>query len=262
MAGPAPTQDADSHVRSSLGHRLYFDPQDERGRELLRSGGTLNPGSAALWEAALALHEWDVVVDVGANYGEMILGFGSPPGARLVCFEPNPRVLPFLRRSIAESGVDVDLREVAIGARDGEARFVMDTVWSGRSGLMSTHRTDADLPLDEIPVSIRSLDSELTLPQGDSVCIKIDVEGAELDVLAGANALLKGPRAWALMLEVLHMDPYERARLAHDFTMRLLDRRRRELVVVPPVSPQRLTALLDAGWLHGQDAVLTARDGR
>lgn len=254
-----PSSTDDSYVVSPHGHRLYVDPADARAVELLRVDGTLSPGSSRLWQATLALREWDVVVDIGANYGEMVLDAAVPAGARVVCFEPNARVLPHLRRSIEESGMDIDLREVAIGARDGEARFVVDTVWSGRSGLAGTHRTDADHPLDTVVVPLRTLDGELP-DDGTSVCVKVDVEGAELDVLEGARGLTGSDRAWAIMLEVLHLHAHEQAWLASRFTMRVMDRRTGDLVVVPPVSPQRVTDLLQSGWVHPQDAVLTARD--
>lgn len=248
------------YVLSATGNRLYVDPADERAQGLMRSAGpALTPGSNRLWDAVLALREWDVVVDIGANYGEMVLGSVVADGARVVCFEPNPQVLPFLRRSVEESGLAIDLREVAVGATETEATFVMDTVWSGRSGLAETHRTDADHALEAVVVPVRTLDSVLTLGDEDSVCIKIDVEGAEFDVLAGARSLTTSPRPWAIMLEVLHMDPFEKARLAAYYRMQVMDRRTGELVVVPPASPDRVAQLLDGDWLHSQDAVLTAR---
>lgn len=245
-------------VTGPSGHRLYVDPADARAQELVRTGGDLSSGSTRLWTAVLGLETWDFVVDVGVNYGEMMLSADVPRSARRIGFEPNPRVLPYLRKSIAVSGLDVDLREVALGMSDTEASFVLDTEWSGRSGLARTHRTDEEHLLEEVVVPVRTLDGELDLDADDSVCIKIDVEGAEFEVLAGATEVL-GDRTWAVMLEILHMDAFEKARLASEFTMRVMDRRTSDLVVVPPASPQRVEELIDAGWVHPQDAVLTAR---
>lgn len=247
------------YVLTGNGHRLYVDPGDARAAELLRAQGTLSPGSSRLWEAALAIEEWNVVVDIGANYGEMVLGAPLPEKARIVCFEPNPRVLPFLRRSIQESGMQIDLREVAVGATTTEATFVLDAVWSGRSGLESTHRTDVDHRLDSVVVPVRPLDQELALDKDSSVCVKVDVEGAEFDVLKGAHGLLESGRRWAIMVEVLHMDAFEKAQLAHEFTMRVMDRRTGNLIVVPPASAHRVSDLLQSGWVYPQDALLTAR---
>ena len=255
------SDDADHpYVLGAAGRRMYVNPADERARELVRAAGTLTPGSNRLWNVVLSLEPWDVVVDIGANYGEMVLGSDLVDGARVICYEPNPLVLPFLRRSIDESGLAIELREVAVGATETEARFVMDTVWSGRSGLAETHRTDADHALDAVVVPVRTLDSELDLGEDDSVCIKVDVEGGEFDVLDGARSLTTSTRTWAIMLEVLHMDPFEKARLAADYTMRMMDRRTGDLVVVPPASPQLVAELLAGEWLHSQDAILTARE--
>jgi FkbM family methyltransferase len=251
--------DDQPHIVGSTGHRLYVDGDDARGQELVRSGGSLSAGSSRLWMAALALDDWDVVVDVGVNYGEMLLSADVPVGARRIGFEPNPRVLPYLRQSIEESGLEVDLREVALGAAEAEASFVVDTEWSGRSGLAGSHRTDEEHVLDHVVVPVRTLDAELALSDGDSVCVKIDVEGAEFDVLAGARDLMSDERGWAVMLEILHMDAFEQARLASEFRMRVLDRRTGDLVVVPPASPQRVSELISSGWVHAQDAVLTSR---
>lgn len=260
-----PSNDQAPYVQSAVGHRLYVDPVDERGQVLIGASGTLTPGSNRLWDAVLALHPWDVVVDVGANYGEMVLGAQMPAGARVICFEPHPGVLPFLRRSIAESGLPIEVREVALGAVEDEATFVLDTVWSGRSGLAGTHRTDAAHRLDMVSVPVRTLDSELRdvldrAVDGASICIKVDVEGAEFDFLGGARDLTSSSRDWLVMVEILHMDAFEKAELAGDYTMRVMDTRTGELVVVPPASAQLVDELLASSWLHSQDAVLTRRE--
>lgn len=248
------------HVVSATGRRIYVDPHDGRGEQLVRSGGAFNRGTLVAWGTVLALEPWDVVVDVGVNYGEMLLGATLPAGARIIGFEPNPRVLPHLRRSLAEAELPVDLRVVALGATESVATFAADTEWSGRSGLVESHRTDADHVLETFDVDVRTLDSQVPLAETDRVCVKVDVEGAEFDVLAGARELIRRQAPWAIMMEVLHMDGFEKARLAEEFTMRALDRRTGDFVTIPPVSARRVDELLGGGWLHGQDVVLTVRD--
>ncbi len=250
----------DASVVSPRGHRIFVDLDDTRARALRRADGVLNAGTSRMWEAALALRDWDLVVDIGANYGEMVLGTELPGSARVICYEPNPRVVPYLRRSLEKSGVAVELRETAIGSRDGSASFAIDTVWSGRSGLVGAHRTDAPHhPLATVEVPVRTLDSELGDDRTSSVCVKVDVEGGELDVLEGARELLAGSRPWAVLLEILHMRPFEKAELARRFRMSVLDRRTGQLVTVPPATARHVSELLESEWIYPQDAILTPR---
>ena len=86
----------DLFVANNLGNRIYYDPTDTRGLHLANAHGNLNQLSLELWNKALALQPWDLVVDVGCNYGEMIVGAKMPEMAQLIAFEPSPRVLPYL----------------------------------------------------------------------------------------------------------------------------------------------------------------------
>ncbi|MFV0535336.1 MAG: hypothetical protein ACK5MR_17040, partial [Cumulibacter sp.] len=81
-----------------MGRRIYVAEGDARGDALIAAGGDFNPGSLHLWRQALELREWDVIVDVGANYGEMLLGVDLPVASRVIAYEPNPHVLPHLKR--------------------------------------------------------------------------------------------------------------------------------------------------------------------
>ena len=102
--------------------------------------------------------------------------------------------------------------------------------------------------------SSRLWEAALALEEWDVVA---DV-GPDLDVLTEAGSLL-AERPWAVVVEVLHLDRFERARLANDCTMRAMDRRTGDLLVVPPASAQLVDELLDAEWVHSQDVLLTAR---
>lgn len=238
--------------------RIYVDPTDSRGDALIASQGDFNPRSLTLWQATVALRQWDVIVDVGANYGEMILGIEAPPTAQIIAFEPSPMVLPYLKRSLAEAGVEVDLRERAVGRRSEHfEEFVVDKSWSGVSGLRESHRSSLGADLVTVTVPVTTLFDELgSLPADAGVCIKVDVEGAELDVLDGARRLFAGRSHWAMMLEVLHMDALEIHRLAHEHRAGMLDITRRRIIGVPRATPEPLRNWIDATWLYRQDLVL------
>ncbi len=250
---------ADSIV-NALGRRLWFDAADERGRALQERAGDLNGGSLELWRALLALRSWDAVLDVGANYGEMLLGVDLSGVPTVVGFEPNPRVLPHLRRSIEESGAGHPIREVAVSDVPGEELvFAIDLVWSGMSGLAATRADGAQHRVEEVAVRSTTIDVELAaLGEPESVLVKVDVEGAEQAVLAGAGALLGSDRPWAVMLEVLHMGLEAEAELLARYDVAALDLAEGSLARVPPMSADAWGALLATGWVYRQDVVLLA----
>jgi FkbM family methyltransferase len=107
------------------------------------------------------------------------------PRGRHVAFEP----IPTLAAEVARTFPSVDCRQMALGAAPGTAEFchfrALDG-WSGlrRSPVVSDERGDPEY----ISVKVSTLDAEL----GDlsPAVVKIDVEGAELDVLEGGRSLL------------------------------------------------------------------------
>ncbi len=135
---------------------------------------------------ASALRSDGTYVDVGTNRGQ-VLGEAVrvAPRGRHVAFEP----IPALAAEVARTFPAVDCRQLALGAAPGTAEFchfrALDG-WSGlrRSPVVSDERGDPEY----ISVKVSTLDAEL----GDlsPAVVKIDVEGAELDVLEGGRSLL------------------------------------------------------------------------
>lgn len=255
------TQDNDAaspSVVNARGNRIHVMPGDSRGDALVAAAGDFNPHSMQLWQAILGLRSWDVVVDVGANYGEMLLGIEPPPGARLIAFEPNPGVRDCLERSCREAGLDVQIRPCAVGARVAQTvPFVLDNNWSGVSGMSTTHRSALSSELTTMEVPVSTLTAELEgLPKEAAVCIKVDVEGAELDVLDGAAGLLDDRESWALMIETLHMSDFEIHDLAHAYRLGMLDKGTGRIIGMPRVTEEPLRNLLNASWMYRQDVVL------
>lgn len=240
-----------------LDTELHVDPDDARGP--IKNKGGLNRFSTRLWEIVLASGRWDLVLDIGANCGEMLLSVELPSDARVIAYEPNPRVLPYLRRSVSESDVPVDVRGLALSdVVDTQAVFSVATVWSGCSGIATTHRTDSPHHrIDQVIVPATTLDAELAELPWSALAAKIDVEGGELAVLAGARRLLADPRPWIMMLEIAHLSTFEIRELVGSFAVRLLDKRTGSLFRMPPVTPAMLGGLLTSDWLYTQDAVLT-----
>jgi FkbM family methyltransferase len=186
-----PAQTTEVAVRSGAaqGIRLVVLPR----REKYYWTGAYEPG---LQQALVRLLRPGAAVwDVGAH-----IGFFSLLAARLVgpdgvvhAFEPMSANRERLQASVAlNPGANVVVHERALSAAPGRAELHghdHSTMWS----LVDTGR-------DGQPVEVVTLDllaGELGTPQ----LIKIDVEGAEVDVLRGGETLLGGASRPVLLVE-------------------------------------------------------------
>jgi FkbM family methyltransferase len=128
------------------------------------------------------------VIDVGANIGAYTTWAAAHlgEGGRLVAIEPNPVSYEMLTRSIEGLPGLVTAHQLACAAEEGELPLYSRrgyTVSSSLAGFDGAERTDM--------VRVRRLDDVLA-EQGVQVVdmLKIDVEGAELAVLQGAQRTL------------------------------------------------------------------------
>jgi FkbM family methyltransferase len=137
-------------------------------------------------------------VDVGTNRGQILCeAVRLAPAAQHVAFEP----IPSLAEEVARSFPSVDCRRLALGASAGVAEFCHFTSLDGWSGLRrSPEISDERGRPRYIEVQVSTLDAELA--ERRPGVIKIDVEGAELDVLRGAQAVLSGARPIVLFEHV------------------------------------------------------------
>lgn len=131
-----------------------------------------------------------VLVDGGANLGlsALALAAGAPSHARLLAFEPNPRIGAMLRDNLARNGLDrAEVREAALGAQPGEVllhdpssaavAFVAAADEGVGGGVQ--HRVPC-VTLDEVAQGFARLD-----------LVKLDVEGAEMDAIKGGMATFR-----------------------------------------------------------------------
>lgn len=144
------------------------------------------------------LREGDAFADVGANVGVYSVLAGRVCGARVHVFEPAQETLPALRTNLAANGLvgAVVVHAVALSDREGEACFTR--------GLDAVNRFAAQDECDSVPVATACADT--LLADCGIVAIKVDVEGAEELVFAGAARLLAEPQLRVLLVETVGAD--------------------------------------------------------
>jgi FkbM family methyltransferase len=163
--------------------------------------GTHDPGiQKAL---SVLLKPGMVVYDVGANVGftAVIAAHCVGSTGHVICFEPQPSCFELIRHNAAINNYKhIQVRSEALGGEDGTASFVVaeDSTFSH----LATGTTQ-QAKGTSIEVKVRRLDSLLAaepLPKPD--LIKIDVEGAERQMLDGAMTTLRDARP--ILLIELH----------------------------------------------------------
>ena len=158
--------------------------------------GNIYYGLAEYEDMAFTLHllrPGDQFIDVGANVGTYTVLASGVAGAFTDAFEPIPATAARLEYNVVVNGLGrlVTVHRVGVGSCPGVLRFSVteDTV---------NHVASEDEPAEEFPVE--TLDRMLL--HNAPTLIKIDVEGFEPEVLAGASDLLKSKSLLALIVEI------------------------------------------------------------
>lgn len=128
-------------------------------------------------------------IDIGAHRGAVLTEMQRvAPNGRHMAFEP----LPHLARLLRNEFPNVDVRESALSDHAGETDFAYvhgnAEGWSGL--LFRPLPTGEDATVEQIKVSLARLD-DLLDPDYRPAVIKVDVEGAELQVFRGAVDTLR-----------------------------------------------------------------------
>lgn len=253
---PLPTDAAPS---PSMG--FHVSPSDIRGRQLQLHDGDLNPPTLQIWRRLVSEYAWTHIVDVGANYGEMLVGVQLPEDTKIIAFEPNPLIAPYLEWNLAQRGVGAEVVQIAVSDHVGEAQLVVDRSWSGLSRL-DDQGADSD-PSRETVISVPTTTVSAFLGEAAalakmSLLIKVDVEGHEAKVLVGVLELLDQLENFAALVEVLHVPPTDLAWMIEHFDVELLLKSSQLTPFVPlvPPSAEGLGAALADPRYYTQDIIL------
>lgn len=175
----APVSDAIDTRHGLISYLTYDDPIGRALREF---------GEWAWNELSLLtslLRPGDVVIDIGANIGTHSLSFARAVGPKgeVHAFEPQPPVLAILKGNVARNHASwVRVHGEAVGSGAGTARIMVpDYGRPHNAGAAGAAEAGYDVPV----VALDALDLE------SCRLVKLDVEGMEPQVLAGARRTLE-----------------------------------------------------------------------
>lgn len=178
--------------------------------------GDYEPDYSAFWfdRAKTA----SVVFDVGANVGfYSLLAAQANSGAQVHAFEPTPDIAKrLLDHSDMNNFQNIVVNQVGVGDVGGRGRLRHCQGDSGANDGMNfvvsglSHPNDVEVEIISIDDYCRAKDIRLI------DLLKIDVEGAEYDVLLGADSLLRKKAIRCLIVEFMEWASNRRGRTTDD----------------------------------------------
>jgi FkbM family methyltransferase len=136
---------------------------------------------------AAAIQSGACVYDIGANVGiyTLMASMAAGPDGNVYAFEPVERNLRYLRRHVDLNRMrNVSVIDAAVSDAPGMQRFSL-TSWDHRMGRLSS---DGEVGVRVVSIDASVVDDKsLRAPD----VMKIDVEGAELRVLQGADRVVR-----------------------------------------------------------------------
>lgn len=188
---------------SVSGNRLFQDLLEENVQicHILQGVGTGSSEVGASGEKAIfdllkrRIKGPYCIFDVGSNYGQFLqLAIDNLAGADLSahCFEPGREPFTSLAGSYANDR-RVRVNNFAIGKEAGEATLHYDAAGSGLASLTKRNLAHLSIPFEQSePVTIRTIDEYCSENGIDRInLLKMDIEGHELDALAGTRKMFE-----------------------------------------------------------------------
>jgi FkbM family methyltransferase len=125
------------------------------------------------------------LLDIGANIGAVTLDHAwQDEGIRVDAYEPNPATFDALQRNVRENGLESRVRTFR-EAVTGQNGVVL--LWTGESSVLSSTNGGPAVGGAPMPVPTVSLDHAISRTGASRVAVKIDAEGAEVEMLESAS---------------------------------------------------------------------------
>lgn len=157
----------------------------------------ITPGLCEFEEMSFVMHflrPGELFVDVGANVGAFTVLAAGVAGAQVVAFEASPDTYEMLARNLRLNnfGDRVNAIQAAAGRSEGTTKF------SSGLGTESCVASAANIN-GAVTVHMTTLDKVLVAHP--PTLLKVDVEGFETEVFAGATRTLRQPELRAIIVE-------------------------------------------------------------
>lgn len=164
------------------------------------------------------LQRHDVVFDVGAQIGylSLVMGKAAEGGTTIYSFEPETTNAMRLRNNVQLNGLaNVNIEQCALSDKTGTLKLFLSR--DNNAGTHSTVFVEHNVSTDYIEIPATTIDAFVearSIPRLD--LIKIDVEGAELEVILG------GTRTLSRLFPVIVMELSDGLQKSRDFTTQQL----------------------------------------
>jgi FkbM family methyltransferase len=173
----------DNTIVLPTGLRMLLPRTSKFASEVFITGSNVDWGSEEVF--ANHLDASGVVLDVGANIGYYSL-YVLPRTAGVHAFEPDPRALTVLRTNVA-GHANAHVHSLAVSKGTGKSFLILESN-SEVSHLADPSTQPSDKRCD---IDVTTIDHFVAEQDLRVTGIKIDVEGADLDVIEGAVRTLE-----------------------------------------------------------------------
>lgn len=231
---------ANLRTRVPIGDRTFVIPI--RG---VAGYDNIRPSEPWLLRALIAMQGWrsGAFLDVGVNVGQTLLKYAAAGGrGPYYGFDPNTAAVAYVKELVRLNALDwAQVIPVALSDRTGCVQLRLSSAVDAAASIVDGFRPDAFYERSEPAIAFRGDEIVAALRPGPVSIVKVDVEGGELEVLAGLEGTIAAYRP-VIFCEVLPV--YE--------TTSASGKRRR----------QRTDALVALLERHDYRIVRLSRDGR
>lgn len=148
------------------------------------------------------------VIDIGSNVGTFAWhALNVNHNLKVLLFEPDVTNIRLLKKTIKSNRFNnISLWEGVVSDKDGEMEFLVDNA-SGATGSIKNDSSNASSLHHAYNMSFKTLVRSISIDtymqsvfvEKNSSLMKIDVEGAELEVLTGAKSFIKKFRPFVIV---------------------------------------------------------------